>query len=90
MQLITGTIRPTPTYWLPLLNNIEPPAIRRIQALLRKHRKIQDNPDLPVQEDIPTLGWNRLRSRNSSLWLWQAEQLTANNVEIRDLWIEHC
>lgn len=51
LQLITGTIRPTPTYWLPLLNNIEPPAIRRIQAWLREHRKIQDNPDLPVQED---------------------------------------
>nr|CAH7736541.1 unnamed protein product [Callosobruchus chinensis] len=67
MRLITGTIRPTPSYWLPLLSNIYPLAIRRTEALLRGHRKIQDNPELPVQEDIPALRRNRPRSRKPPL-----------------------
>nr|CAH7733146.1 unnamed protein product [Callosobruchus chinensis] len=88
MRLITGTIRSTLSYWLPLLSNIYPPAIRRTEALLREHRKIRYNPDLPVQEDIPALRRNRLRSRKPPLW--HAEQSAANNVEIRDLWDHHC
>ena len=36
MRIITGTIKPsTPTQWLPVLSNIAPPHLRRLQALLR-------------------------------------------------------
>ncbi|KAH1024975.1 hypothetical protein HUJ05_009795 [Dendroctonus ponderosae] len=81
MRLITGAIRSTPTYCLAYrTEQHQPPAICRTQALLREHQ-------LPVQEYIPTLRQNRVRSRNPPLW--QAEQLAVNNVDIRNLWAQH-
>ncbi|KAL1448470.1 hypothetical protein WDU94_013986, partial [Cyamophila willieti] len=35
MRIITGSIKPTPTFWLPILSNIPPPKLRRENALLR-------------------------------------------------------
>lgn len=67
-RLVEPHFATKPTYCLPLLSNIYPPAIRRIQALLIEHRKIQDNPDWLVQEDIPTPRWIRRRSKNSPSW----------------------
>nr|CAI5824641.1 unnamed protein product [Callosobruchus analis] len=62
--------------------------VRRTRALLKKFRKLQQNPNLPLPNDIPTLRRNRLRSRQPSLW--KAEQLVNNNVETVDLWIQNC
>ncbi|KAI5728797.1 hypothetical protein M8J77_021293 [Diaphorina citri] len=67
MRLISGTIRPTPTHWLPTLSNIPPPDIRRKIALLREYLKIQDNVTLPIHHDIPDLHIDRLRSRHPPL-----------------------
>lgn len=88
MRLISGAVRPTPTYWLPLLSNTYPPEIRRTEALLKEFRKLQENPGLPLHDDIPTLRLNRLRSRNPPLW--KAEQLDINNIRRKDQWIQSC
>ena len=36
MRMISGTLRSTPREWLPLMNNIKPPYLRREAATLRK------------------------------------------------------
>nr|CAI5818358.1 unnamed protein product [Callosobruchus analis] len=73
MRLISGAVRPTPTYWLPLLSNLYPPQVRQTGALVKEFRKLQQNPNIPLHDDIPTLRKNRLRSRKPPLW--KAEQL---------------
>nr|CAI5850760.1 unnamed protein product [Callosobruchus analis] len=88
MRLISGAVCPTPTYWLPLLSNLYPPQVRRTGALVKEFRKLQENPNLPLHSDIPTLRRNRLRSRKPPVW--KAEQLVNNNVETVDLWNQNC
>jgi len=51
MRLISGTIRSTPVPWLPVLSNIEPPAIRR-KAATDKQQKIVKHDSWPIQPDI--------------------------------------
>ncbi|GJQ71533.1 hypothetical protein Trydic_g11241 [Trypoxylus dichotomus] len=58
LRLITGAIRSTSTYWLPLLSSIYPFAISRSEILFREYRKLQENLHLPIQEDIPRLQRN--------------------------------
>nr|CAI5866467.1 unnamed protein product [Callosobruchus analis] len=88
MRLISGAVRLTITYWLPLLSNLYPPQLRRTRALVKEFRKLQQNPNLPLHNDIPTLRSYRLRSRKPPLW--KAEQLVNNNVETVDLWTQNC
>jgi len=40
MRLISGTLRSTPFPWLPVLSNIEPPALRRKAATDKLVEKI--------------------------------------------------
>ena len=40
MRLISGTLRSTPLTWLPVLSNIEPPALRRKAATVKLVEKI--------------------------------------------------
>ena len=40
MRIISGTIKPTPLCWLPVLCNIAPPELRRNQATATLLRKI--------------------------------------------------
>ena len=40
MRLISGTLRSTPLPWLPVLSNIEPPALRRKEATDKLVEKI--------------------------------------------------
>ncbi|KAG5861564.1 hypothetical protein JTB14_035901 [Gonioctena quinquepunctata] len=69
MTLIAGTIRSTPTRWLPVLSNITPPDIRRTAALIREYKKIMANADLPIHTDIPYLAgqYHRLKSRHPAI-----------------------
>ncbi len=52
MRTITGTLRPTPTQWLPVLSNIAPPHLRRQEASAKFLSKIRNNNALPVFNDI--------------------------------------
>jgi hypothetical protein len=63
MRLITGAVRSTPTEWLPVLSNIPPPPIRRLQATNREWVKYRRNQSLPLHRDVPIPFNPRLPSR---------------------------
>ena len=65
MRLISGTLRSTPLPWLPVLSNIEKPAIRRKAATDKLVKKIVKHDSWPDIFSPPLL---RLTSRKP-LWL---------------------
>jgi len=50
--LISGTLRSTPLPWLPVLSNIEPPALRRKAPRDKLVEKIVKHDSWPIQPDI--------------------------------------
>ena len=52
MRLISSTLRSTPLPWLPVLSNIEPPALRRKAATDKLVEKIVKHDSWPIQPDI--------------------------------------
>ena len=77
-------MKPTPTLWLPPLSHIAPPKLRREHALAREFKKIMDNPQLQVHNDIPDVQANRFRSRQPPLET--ARMLHLNNLDINARW----
>jgi len=74
MRLVSGTLRSTPLPWLPVLSNIEPPALRRKAATDKFVEKIVKRDSWPIQPDILNPPLLRLTSRKP-LWL-TCNQLT--------------
>jgi len=68
MRLISGTLRSTPLTWLPVLSNIEPPALWRKAATDKMVEKIVKHDSWPIQPDILSPPLLRLTSRKP-LWL---------------------
>ena len=52
MQLISGTLCPTPLPWLPFLTNIEPPPLRRKVASAKLVEKAVTHDSWPIHHDI--------------------------------------
>ena len=52
MRLISGTLRSTPRPWLPVLSNIEPPALRRKAATDKLVEKIVKHDSWPIQPEL--------------------------------------
>ena len=52
MRLISGTLHFTPLPWLPVLSNIEPPALRRKATTDKLVEKIVKHDSWPIQPDI--------------------------------------
>ncbi|KAI5732205.1 hypothetical protein M8J77_023312 [Diaphorina citri] len=92
MRLITGSIKPTPTFWLPTLSNIPPPKLRRESALYREYEKICANENLPIHLDMEDIQINRLKSRNPPLATAISMQSgTFNLTEAwKDTWERNC
>jgi len=67
MHIIMGTIRPTPTQWLPVLSHIAPPAIKCTEATTKFVRNIQAKPFLLVYSDIFHHPVPHLKSRRT-IW----------------------
>lgn len=61
MRIITGTVRSTPTAWLPVLSNIMPPELRRKEAAAKEWSKYERNEALPIHNDTGV--GERLKSR---------------------------
>jgi len=68
MHLISGTFCSTPLPWLPVLSNIELPAIRRKAATDKLVEKIVKHDSSPIEPDIFNPPLLRLTSRKP-LWL---------------------
>jgi len=82
MRLISGTLRSTPIPWLPVLSNIELPALRRKAATDKLVEKIVKHDSWPIQRDILHPSLLRLTSRKP-LWL----DLQPADIECR--WSRH-
>lgn len=70
MRTITGTLRPTPTPWLPVLANIAPPHLRRTQAAAAEWGKAMSTQlphRLPITRTLDRFIPERLPSRRP-LW----------------------
>jgi len=61
-QSISGTIKSTPTSWLPVLCNIVPPHLRRYKSLVREYNNHALNRSLPIHKCMN----NNLRQRLKS------------------------
>jgi len=68
MHLISGTLRSTPFLWLPVLSNIEPPALRRKAATHKLVEKVVKHDSWPIQPDMLSTPLLRLTYRKP-LWL---------------------
>jgi hypothetical protein len=67
-RIISGTLRSTPTHWLPVLSHIQPQDLRRQNALIREYRKLIECPALPANQDLGyLLTTSRLKSRKPPL-----------------------
>src|SRR5699024_615115 len=63
MRVITGTLKSTPTEWLPVLSNIAPPVLRRKLSVKKLWTKYREHPeDFPIWSDL-IAPENRLKSR---------------------------
>jgi len=81
MRLISGTLRSTPLPWLPVLANIEPPALHRKAATDKLMEKIAHD-NWPIHSDITNPPHACLPSRKP---LWQ----DLIHVDIRSQWKEN-
>ena len=68
MRLISGTLKPTPLPWLPVLANIEPPALRRKAAVDKLLTKAATHEEWGLHGDVLNPPAYRLSSRHP-LWL---------------------
>ena len=81
MRFITGTLQPTPLPWLPVLSNIEPPALRRKAAVDKLLAKAAEHEDWGLHGDVTSPPPYRLSSRHP---LWRDME----PVEITTRWRE--
>jgi hypothetical protein len=72
MRLVTGTLRPTPLPWLPVLSNLAPPALQRKVAADRLREKTYSHPDWGFHQDLFNPPTQRLQSRHP-LWTDMAQ-----------------
>ena len=82
MRLISGTLRSAPLPWLPVLSNIEPPALRRKAATDKLVDKIVKHDSWPIQPDILNPPLLRLTSRITRKRLW----LDLQPADIKSRW----
>jgi len=68
MRIISGTLRPTPVEWLPVLCNIAPPHLRRRAAAHTLIGKATEKEDWGLHSDVLDHPELRLKSRHP-LWL---------------------
>ena len=83
LRLITGTLRPTPLPWLPVLANIEPPRLRRKAAADSLVGKVKCHTGWPLYDDIANHPVIRLESRNP---IWNIPQPTDVHSQWSDDW----
>jgi len=81
--LVLGTLRPTPLPWLPVLANIEPPALRRKAAIDRLVAKASAHESWPLHHDISNPPQLRLPSRKP---FWHELKPIDINSQWRESW----
>lgn len=80
MRIITGALKSTPLPWLPVLSNIEPPALRRESACRREFSNCHLYGNSLLHDVIQEIPENRLNSRNPP---WKYNNNESFNVKER-------
>ncbi|XP_063363549.1 uncharacterized protein LOC134652308 [Cydia amplana] len=83
MRLISGCLKPTPIYWLPVLSHILPPHMRRERCLGLEIQKIRASTNLPIHEDLHDFKKTRLKSRHPPVLRFHDPAPMCN---LRDSW----
>jgi len=87
MRIVSGTIKSTPTQWLPILTNILPPTLRRKEALLRTTTKADKTKKSLLYQMLINTPNLRLKSRKPP---WStAKELALSNFEGTKEWCEN-
>ena len=85
IRTVSGALRPTNIYWLPVLSNIEPPQIRRDRATLQEYKKAQQlTGRVPIKEILRVPPKSRLRSRRP--FVIEAARLSNLNQTAQEIW----
>lgn len=85
MRLITRCLKPTPLHWLPALSSITPPHLRHTHHLYAEIEKALRRPELPINRDLASFKWTRLKSRNPPAL--QAHQ-PHSNLNTNEAWVK--
>jgi len=83
MRLISGTVRSTPLPWLPVLTNIEPPALRRRAAIDKLLTQAECHSEWPLYDDVFHPPLLRLKSHKP---LWRDPETINATSRWRDDW----
>jgi len=83
MRLISGTLRPTPLPWLPVLANIKLPALQRKDATDRLVAKASAHESWSLHHDISNPPQLRLPSRKP---MWRELEPVDINSQWRESW----
>lgn len=67
IPMISGAMKSTPACWLPVLNDIPPPHLRKQHALIRENLKIQNIPLLLINSLTDHVNINKPRTRGHQL-----------------------
>ncbi|CAI6364115.1 unnamed protein product [Macrosiphum euphorbiae] len=87
MRVVSGTVKSTPTKWLPVLTNILPPSLRSKEALLRTTTKADRTKRALFYQMLRNTPNLRLKSRKSP---WStAKELALSNFEGTKEWSEN-
>ena len=81
MRIVSGTIRPTPLQWLPVLSHIAPPAVRRTELSANFIHNFQRKPHVPVHQDIFNHPVSRLPSRRP-IWFIDTTSYTKTSGDL--------
>ena len=84
MRIVSGTVRSTPTTWLPALSNIAPPHLQRKKALMREYTKATSDRSQPLFNDLKERVPARLKSRKPPLRT--AEVLASSGFSLDQAW----
>jgi hypothetical protein len=84
MRIITGSVKSTPTAWLPVLSNLNPSHLHWYNSLIREWTKCLSNILLPIHNDINTGSNVRLKSRKPTWRL--AQKLISEKFNINTEW----
>lgn len=86
LRIVSGTVRSTPTTWLPVLANIAPPHLQRRKALLREYNKAMADQSQPLFTDLQDQVPTRLKSRKPPLRT--AAELAYDGFSLNEAWCD--
>lgn len=83
MRIISGTVYSTPIPWIYALSNITSTEILREQSAIRECIKIQDNPRLPINNDVQSAPTTPSLKSRKPFWTYYRNFQEMENLKTR-------